>query len=92
MSDPRQSPANANADREAAVAEPKGPVTAADWLGPQGVMSAVALGRLAAVNGEPVTSCPWRSATAGQDLASRDMWVRGYAAGRTELRQRSAPK
>lgn len=60
--------------------------TAADVLGPAAALDAQRRGRQAALAGQPVTACPWRNATAGRDRAARDMWLRGYAAGRTDLR------
>ncbi len=55
-------------------------------LGPKAVLEAQQQGQAAALAGEPVTSCPWARATTPADQAAREAWVRGYAAGRTELR------
>jgi hypothetical protein len=60
--------------------------TAADVLGPAAALDAQRRGREAALAGQDATTCPWRAATAGRDRAARDMWLRGYAAGRTDLR------
>jgi hypothetical protein len=61
--------------------------TAVDVLGPAATLDAQTRGREAALAGQPVTACPWRDATNTHDQAARAMWVRGYAAGRTALRQ-----
>ena len=60
--------------------------TAADLLGPQLVLATQGEGYLAAVEGQRPDTCPWRSATDDPEMALRQMWVRGYAAGRTDLR------
>jgi hypothetical protein len=67
---------------------PTGPgETAADVLGPAAALDAQRRGRAAALAGQAVTTCPWRDATGGRDRAARDMWLRGYSAGRTDLRE-----
>lgn len=71
---------------------PTGPgETAADVLGPAAALDAQRRGRAAALAGQAVTVCPWRDATVGRDRAARDMWLRGYAAGRTDLRVSRPP-
>ena len=57
----------------------------ADRLGPQLVLAAQDQGHTAALNGDHVDTCPWLTATTELDLALRQMWVRGYSAGRTDL-------
>ncbi|HEX4814550.1 MAG TPA: Rmf/CrpP family protein [Nonomuraea sp.] len=57
-----------------------------ETLGPKAVLEAQRQGQTAALAGEPVTSCPWARATTPADQAAREAWVRGYVAGRTELR------
>jgi hypothetical protein len=56
-------------------------------LGPGAVLAAQEAGQRAAWEGNPVTACPW---PAGSDdprvPVLRQMWARGYAAGRTDLR------
>lgn len=87
MTPPRQSPT------PPADSSPPGdaPATAADLLGPQAALAAQQQGRAAALAGQPVTTCPWRTADAPRDRAARDMWIRGYAAGRTDLRLSRPP-
>lgn len=71
---------------------PTGPGdTAADVLGPAAALDAQRRGREAALAGQPVTTCPWRDAVGGRGRAARDMWLRGYAAGRTDLRVSRPP-
>jgi ribosome modulation factor len=69
---------------------------AADLLGPGLVLATQDRGYAAALNGDHVDACPWRSAETDRDVALRQMWIRGYSAGRTDLRaardpDRSAP-
>jgi hypothetical protein len=60
--------------------------SAADLLGPQEVLAIQDLGRTAGFAGESPLTCPWKAASEPADLARRDMWNRGYAAGKTDLR------
>ena len=68
---PRQSPTTASA---------------ADVLGPQEVLAIQEQGHSAGYTGESPSTCPWASATEPAELARRDMWIRGYAAGKTDRR------
>jgi ribosome modulation factor len=65
--------------------------SAADLLGPGLVLATQDQGYTAALNGEHVDTCPWRSAETDRDRALRQMWIRGYSAGRTELRTARDP-
>ena len=58
-----------------------------ELLGPKAVLEIQQQGHAAAVSGEHVTTCPWKAPADDTDQARRDMWVRGYAAGRTTLRE-----
>ena len=60
--------------------------TAADLLGPRLVLTTQAEGYLAALEGRHADTCLWKLATDDREIALRQMWVRGYAAGRTDLR------
>ena len=60
--------------------------TAADLLGPRLVLAIQDEGYMAALAGEHADSCPWKKATDDREVAKRQMWIRGYAAGRTDLR------
>jgi hypothetical protein len=60
--------------------------SAADLLGPQEVLAIQDLGHAAGFAGESPLTCPWKAAGDPVDIARRDMWNRGYAAGRTDLR------
>lgn len=64
--------------------------SAADLLGPQEVLAIQQRGHEAAFAAESPLSCPWASASEPADVARRDMWIRGYAAGRTDLRSAKA--
>ncbi len=55
-------------------------------LGPNDVLAAQDEGRQAALNGAHPRSCPYADAEYPADVARRKMWNRGYASGRTELR------
>lgn len=59
--------------------------SAADLLGPGLVLATQDQGYTAALNGEHVGTCPWRFAETDRDRALRQMWIRGYSAGRTDL-------
>lgn len=88
---PRRSPLQPSRDRaELETPVPSEGASAADLLGPKEVLETQQEGRAAAAAGRPVTACPWRDASGELDRARRDMWVRGYAAGRTELRSARA--
>src|SRR5437879_5209773 len=60
--------------------------SAADLLGPGLVLSTQDQGYSAALNGDHLDACPWRFAETDRDRALRQMWIRGYCAGRTDLR------
>jgi ribosome modulation factor len=60
--------------------------SAAELLGPRLVLSTQDQGYTAALNGDHVDTCPWRAAQNDQERALRQMWIRGYSAGRTDLR------
>jgi ribosome modulation factor len=60
--------------------------SAADLLGPRLVLATQDQGYAAALNGDHVTTCPWMVADTDRDRALRQMWIRGYSAGRTDLR------
>jgi ribosome modulation factor len=61
-------------------------LSAADLLGPQEVLAIQELGHTAGFAGQSPLTCPWKAATEEADVARREMWNRGYAAGRTDLR------
>lgn len=64
----------------------------ADLLGPQLVLATQDQGYLAALDAASVLTCPWTAPTSARDEALQQMWIRGYAAGRTDLRRaRSRP-
>jgi ribosome modulation factor len=60
--------------------------SAADLLGPQEVLAIQDQGHIAGFAGESPLTCPWARATEPDDVARRDMWIRGHSAGRTDLR------
>lgn len=62
---------------------------AADALGPKEVLETQELGRRAAHAGHRVDTCPWKTPATERETALREMWIRGYAQGLTELRQAS---
>lgn len=65
---------------------PRQSPSAADLLGPQLTLATQQQGHAAALAGDDVSSCPWKNATTDWDRALQAMWIRGYAAGRTDLR------
>lgn len=65
--------------------------SAADLLGPGLVLATQDQGYTAALNGDHLDTCPWRSAKTDRECALRQMWIRGYAAGRTDLRAARDP-
>jgi ribosome modulation factor len=65
--------------------------SAADLLGPALVLATQDQGYEAALNGDHVDTCPWRSAETDRERALRQMWIRGYSAGRTDLRTARDP-
>lgn len=65
--------------------------SAADLLGPGMVLATQDQGYAAALNGDHVGTCPWRSAETDRERALRQMWIRGYSAGRTDLRTARDP-
>lgn len=60
--------------------------SAADRLGPHLVLATQDQGYAAAWNGDHVNTCPWLTPADDRDVALRHMWIRGYSAGRTDLR------
>ena len=78
---PRQSPPTSQPDNSAAA-----------LLGPRLVLAAQDQGYAAGFNGDHVDACPWRNASSDREQALRQMWVRGYAAGRTDLRVARNPR
>jgi ribosome modulation factor len=67
------------------------PASAADLLGPRETLATQEQGYAAALAGEHVRECPWKAAATDREVALRAMWVRGFAAGRTDLRSAGAP-
>lgn len=65
--------------------------SAADLLGPGLVLATQDQGYTAGLNGDHVDTCPWRSADTDRERALRQMWIRGYSAGRTDLRSARDP-
>jgi hypothetical protein len=59
----------------------------ADVLGPKETLDAQQAGRLAALAGQHARTCPWAAPRDDRERVLRLIWVRGYAAGRTEPRQ-----
>lgn len=43
----------------------------------------------AALRGDGPETCPYRHADTPLDRARRNMWIRGYSAGRTQRRQQA---
>jgi ribosome modulation factor len=84
-----------NAERQSDEARQSLPAnqraSAADRLGPGLVLATQDQGYAAAWNGDHVDTCPWLTATTERDLALRQMWIRGYSAGRTDLCIARAP-
>lgn len=70
---------------------PRQSPSVADLLGPRATLAAQDRGYAAALAGEDVLTCPWKAATTDREAALRDMWIRGYAAGRTDLRAARSP-
>jgi hypothetical protein len=66
---------------------PQNQANPADLLGPKEILEVQEQGRQAFHAGQPVTVCPWAAAQNPANMFRRQMWVRGYAQGRTELRQ-----
>jgi ribosome modulation factor len=62
-------------------ASPPSPV---DLLGPAEVLDIQQEGHAAALAGEHVRTCPWPHPDSDADRARRNMWIRGYAQGRTD--------
>jgi len=65
--------------------------SAADLLGPLEVLAIQDQGRAAGFAAESPLTCPWARATEPADNARKDMWIRGYAAGKTDLRIAKQP-
>jgi ribosome modulation factor len=65
--------------------------SALDLLGPGLVLATQDQGYTAALNGDHVDTWPWRSAETDRERALRQMWIRGYSAGRTDLRSARDP-
>lgn len=59
----------------------------ADLLSPKEILETQEQGRQAFHTGRSVNACPWAAAQTPADMARRQMWVNGYAQGRTEARQ-----
>lgn len=68
-----------------------GEPSAADLLGPRDTLAAQDQGYAAALAGEHVRVCPWTAGTTERERALLAMWIRGYAAGRTDLRRARTP-
>jgi ribosome modulation factor len=68
------------------------PASATDLLGPRLVLATQDQGYTAAWNGDHVNTCPWLTATTAREMALRQMWIRGYSAGRTDLRIAREPR
>ena len=66
--------------------------SAADRLGPHLVLATQDEGYAAAWNGDHLNTCPWLTPTDDRELALRQMWIRGYSAGRTDLRIAREPR
>jgi ribosome modulation factor len=66
--------------------------SAADLLGPRDTLATQDQGYAAAMAGDDVLTCPWKAAATDRETALRDMWIRGYSAGRTDLRAARTPK
>lgn len=64
----------------------------ADLLGPGLTLATQEQGYAAALAGEHVNTCPWKTATSDRDRALLAMWIRGYSAGRTDLRIARTPR
>ena len=91
--DPPSVTCNGVPDEEARQSLPPSRLaSAADVLGPRLVLAAQDQGYTAAWNGEHVNACPWLTATTERGLTLRQMWIRGYAAGRTDLRIARQPR
>lgn len=56
-------------------------------LGPKDILEIQNDGRDAFRAGLSATACPWAAAHTSADVEKRRMWIRGYAQGRTDLRQ-----
>lgn len=62
-------------------------------LGPMEVLKIQQGGRAAALGGMHVKDCPFPVSDDPETMARQKMWIRGYAMGRTELRQtRRSPR
>jgi ribosome modulation factor len=72
--------------------QPRQSPSATDLLGPRATLAAQEQGYAAALASKDVLTCPWRTATTDRDAALRDMWIRGYVAGRTDLRSAREPQ
>lgn len=70
---------------------PRQSPSAADLLGPLEVLAIQEQGRAAGFAAESPLTCPWAKATESADIARRDMWIRGHAAGKTDLRIAKQP-
>jgi ribosome modulation factor len=57
------------------------------WLTVAEISDVQQAGEQAALSGQHPSACPYRNTTMPADLARRQVWVAGYAAGRTELRR-----
>ncbi|MGI5507421.1 Rmf/CrpP family protein [Lentzea sp. CA-135723] len=61
-----------------------------DAPGPKRILAVQAQGQAAALAGGRVDSCPWKNPSTDQERALQQMWIRGYAQGRTGLRKNRA--
>lgn len=66
--------------------------SAADLLGPRDTLATQEQGYAAALAGDHVDQCPWKAAATERERALLAMWIRGYAAGRTDLRLARTPR
>lgn len=69
-----------------------GGASPADLLGPRDTLAVQEQGYAAALAGEHVLVCPWRAASTERERALLATWIRGYAAGRTDLRRARTPQ
>lgn len=68
------------------------PATVVDLLGPRLTLATQEQGHAAGFAGADISTCPWKPATTDRERALQAMWIRGYAAGRTDLRRAATPK
>lgn len=73
------------------IAPRQSPPAAADLLGPRLTLATQDQGYAAALAGDHISTCPWKTATTDRERALQAMWIRGHAAGRTDLRRAGNP-